>query len=189
MAHSRIVVTGSREWSDPAADQIIPLLYRTIDELLAAAAAERGKPDPGPALITHGDARGLDRIAAEIAADDGRTVLTCPAQWDTHTAECPDWHHDKPTCKMAGHRRNEQMLTGRYPGIAAQAGGPVTLADAVIGFPAHPRHADGSRGTWGAIDAALRMNIPVFVYLRGDGLHPEGGPARGMYRRYVLRIP
>ena len=62
-----VLVTGSRDWNDR--DAVIAALNR-VDGMFN----ER--------VLIHGDARGLDRMAAEIAAASGWTVLAMPASWD-----------------------------------------------------------------------------------------------------------
>ena len=63
-----ILVTGSRDWSDRM------LMEVTLDRVAQAARN-------GPILLRHGDARGADRMAAEVANRWGWTVEAYPADW------------------------------------------------------------------------------------------------------------
>ena len=79
----RIVVTGSRDWSnrDPIKD--------TFDRVYAKHGTD--------VTLINGTARGVDRIAAEVARSLGWQVIDVPADWDQYG-------------RSAGFRRNEQML-------------------------------------------------------------------------------
>lgn len=157
-----IVVTGSREFPTDAAGtaQVRAAVVTAARCLVAVALTEQAgaptevdgaDPVPTPKLrLIHGAAAGLDTLAAQVTADLGWIVTAVPAQWSEHTHACPQWHTDLPTCRMAGHRRNAQMLDM----------GP----DLVVGFPMHPKNSSGSRGTWGCIDAAVARKLPVLVY-------------------------
>jgi hypothetical protein len=81
---TRILVTGSRDWSAPA-----PVL----------AAIERVEArSSGPLVLVHGAARGLDSMAAELIRGRPRwTEEAHPADWATHG-------------RAAGHRRNAAMV-------------------------------------------------------------------------------
>ena len=81
---TRILVTGSREWTDPA-----PVL----------AAIERVEArSTGPLVLVHGAARGLDLLAARLVRGRPRwTEEAHPADWATHG-------------RAAGHRRNAEMV-------------------------------------------------------------------------------
>lgn len=63
MSERRILVTGSRDWTD-------------IDLVIQALL------DAGPGRVIHGAARGLDIIAAQAAEDEG---------WPKPEAHRPDW--------------------------------------------------------------------------------------------------
>lgn len=58
----RILVTGSRDWTDHSA--VIEALQKH-----------------GPGTLVHGDCRGLDRSAARIAQELGWPVEAWPANW------------------------------------------------------------------------------------------------------------
>lgn len=142
-----LMVTGSRSFAD--AEAMKAVLSTTARVLHPTAEM----------TLLHGRARGADALAATTAAELGWQVRSRPAQWDQHTAACPDWHAGMPTCKMAGHRRNAEML----------AEGP----DLVVGFPMHPwrlssatNRTDTSRGTWSTIKAALAAEITTLVWFQ-----------------------
>lgn len=84
----RLLVTGSRNW---------------CDHNLIRSALEEWKAK-GATVLIHGDARGADAIAAQIAADLGLQILSYPAQWAKYG-------------KKAGTLRNEQMLREGRPGV------------------------------------------------------------------------
>ena len=85
MSEQRILVCGSRTWSDMEA------LRTVLDP----------RPDDGVVLI-HGGARGADRLAGEYAAGRGWPVEVYPADWNRHG-------------KAAGPIRNKQMLDEGHP--------------------------------------------------------------------------
>jgi len=62
----RVIVTGSRHWTDVA--EVERALLRL----------------PRDAVIVHGAARGLDAIAARVAVEQGLTVEAHPADWGSH---------------------------------------------------------------------------------------------------------
>lgn len=76
----RILVTGSREWTDRDA----------IEQAL-------GRIPDGPHTLIHGNARGADLIACETAHALGWEIWGFPADWKRHG-------------KAAGPIRNRQML-------------------------------------------------------------------------------
>lgn len=82
----RLLVTGSRDWTDRARAR--KELKQVVDE--------HGLP----ATLIHGDARGLDRIAAHEARQLGMDIETYPADWAR-------WG------RRAGAIRNEQMVASR----------------------------------------------------------------------------
>ena len=79
----KIVVTGSRDWTDTA-------------RIRRALQAVPG----GPHVLLHGDCRGADRIAAGIARNLCWKVEAFPARWDLYG-------------KAAGPIRNREMLEER----------------------------------------------------------------------------
>ena len=89
----------------------------------------------GPNELAHGGARGLDEIAAEVAAELGLYVLPpwLPS-WATHG-------------RAAGHERNAEMIRE-------------SRALALLAWP-----DPGSRGTWQCAGEAVRERLPVVVTL------------------------
>ena len=79
----RVLVTGSRDWSDPKAAR--KLIVDRLAEL------------PGDSVIVHGAARGADRFAHQEAQKLGLLVEPHPADWDRHG-------------KSAGFVRNAEMV-------------------------------------------------------------------------------
>ena len=108
-----ILVTGSREWTDRF----------TIFSAL--------RQYPTCRLLIHGNARGADRIAAEIAEHLGFKIKSVPAQWDRYN-------------KAAGAIRNRVMLD--------------LNPDLVLAF--HSNLAV-SKGTKDCVEEAQRRKIPV----------------------------
>jgi hypothetical protein len=86
--HLRVVVTGSRHWTDEAT------IERELEALLPRA----------PIYLGHGGARGADRIAARIAHRLGFDIKPYLVQ----TAVDGPW-------PAAGHRRNARMLDTHRP--------------------------------------------------------------------------
>jgi len=87
----RLLVTGSRDWDDSA----------TVENALNAAWLDLGArtfAEPGRVTLVHGDARGLDRMAASIWLRLGYgEVEAKPADWGGHG-------------KRAGFVRNSEMV-------------------------------------------------------------------------------
>lgn len=134
-----ILVTGSRDWSDESA---------VVNTLIHRQYRDR---DLGPVLssnltLIHGDAPGLDTLAAEYARGSGWTVLAMPAQWDKHG-------------KAAGAMRNGEMvrvLVGlRRCGYECR----------VIAFP-----LPSSRGTWDCVKQARKAGFEAVIV--GDAKEP-----------------
>lgn len=153
----RVLVTGSREWAD----------YDLVDKALDAALALLQVPLTMQDTVTlvAGSATGLDTLAVVVAGGRGWKVEEHPAQWDKHTAACPAWHLSPmvlPTCKMAGHRRNHEMIA--------------LGADLVIAFPTGEEASGLSRGTWGCARAAKAAQLPTLVLWKGN-LFPWGPKA------------
>ena len=140
----RVLVTGSREWAD----------FDLVDQALDAALALLQVPLTMQDTVTlvAGGARGLDSLAAAVAGGRGWKVEEHPAQWDKHAADCPEWHLRpvmQKTCKMAGHRRNHEMVA--------------LGADLVIAFPTGEEKSGLSKGTWGCARAAMEAELPTLV--------------------------
>lgn len=86
MATFRILVTGSREWTDRERMR------------LALQSVARGQNSYGfPIVVVHGGARGADRMAGSLAR------ATPDATEEIHEA---DWSKGK----FAGHQRNQRMV-------------------------------------------------------------------------------
>lgn len=85
----RILVTGSRAWTDRTA-----VTKALFDEGVKVSPLGTKWSD---ITLVHGAARGLDTIAAEIASDLGMQVEAYPADWETFG-------------RAAGHRRNAVMV-------------------------------------------------------------------------------
>ena len=77
----KILVCGDRKWRDRS------MIFHTL----------RSHFSEIPITIIHGDCRGADRIAGEIAEDLGYTVAKVPADWNKYG-------------RAAGPIRNKQML-------------------------------------------------------------------------------
>lgn len=137
----RVLVTGSRDWSDLAA------VWRAI-------AAEYTK---GDITVVHGDCpTGADHFAHQwfsLDEDEGfsnfATEERHPADWERACDESchhkPRTKNGKPYCPMAGHLRNQKMVD--------------LGADVCLAFP-----LPDSRGTIDCIRRARAADIPVIVH-------------------------
>lgn len=112
--------------------------------------------------LVHGAAKGLDSLAAQAAQRRGWQIEGHPAQWDKHTGACPSWHQGMSTCKMAGHRRNHEMI-----GLGA---------DLLVSFPLGAENSGHSKGTWGCTRAAMQAGLPTVV-LWNNHFYPWGPAA------------
>lgn len=76
-----------------------------------------------PGVLVHGDAGGVDRIAASLAESWDWETLPVPAAWadcdltvPADLGGCPDWPHRKTNragveyCPYAGNRRNQALV-------------------------------------------------------------------------------
>lgn len=87
MADRRVLITGSRNWSDEWA----------IAEVLAIE-VKKAHLDGGDVVIVHGDCpTGADRIAQDICDRSGIATERHPADWNKHG-------------KAAGPIRNQEMV-------------------------------------------------------------------------------
>lgn len=126
----RVLVTGDREWTER------DIIYRAL--------LDACRLHYGIAALAHGDCRGADRIAAEVAATyvfvPRAAIKAYPALWDTHG-------------RSAGPIRNRAMYDDFHP-------------DLVLAF-----HDDlaKSRGTADMIRVACAGGTPVWHY-GSDGL-------------------
>jgi hypothetical protein len=110
----RVLVCGSRDWPYRG------LIRRVLEQ-------------SGATEIIHGDCRGADRIAGEIAKGMGLKVIAVPACWHLHG-------------KAAGPIRNQEML-GLHP-------------EKVIAFH---NDIENSRGTKDMVARARAAGIPVSI--------------------------
>ena len=69
----RILVTGSRDWTDGEAIRVALIL----------AWADAGYPSLNRVTVVHGGARGADAIAEALARRQGFATECHPAAWDT----------------------------------------------------------------------------------------------------------
>lgn len=100
----RILITGSRTWDDRQA------MFRTL----------RGYAGANDVTLVHGDAKGADRMAGEIAQQFGWTVEVHPADWDKYG-------------RSAGPKRNAKMLAlGADVVLAFRANGQSRGTDHMI---------------------------------------------------------
>ena len=123
------------------------------------------------AKLVHGDAQGVDRLAAAVVEQWGWDVAEMPAQWqrcdDSISVElggCPPRPHLKQGgargtyCPYAGPRRNQLMLD-TFPD-----------ADMALCFPGRDR---GSKsGTGDFIDRAIRAGL-IHMTFPLDLAHPQ----------------
>jgi hypothetical protein len=106
----RLIVSGSRYATQEQHIEVIGPV------LLAVCRRDLG-------VLAHGDAAGVDRIAAGCARTWGWQVKPVPARWgecDLTVPEdrggCPDWPHRKKRrdgrdyCPRAGWRRNQRLV-------------------------------------------------------------------------------
>ncbi len=121
----RLLVCGSRSWTDEA----------KVDEVL-----ERVTAGHSTVVLIHGDARGADRIAAEVARRRGWQVEAYPADWDRHG-------------RQAGMIRNREMLATAKP-------------DLVVAFL--DERSRPSVGTRHMIDQARREGLHGLVVRAGS---------------------
>lgn len=89
MTH-RILITGSRTWTDRAA------IAQAISDYLQSRRTSIGGAWPPP-IIVHGGARGADQLADAVACNWGWTPERHPADWNRHG-------------RSAGFRRNANMV-------------------------------------------------------------------------------
>ena len=165
----RLLVSGDRRFCDEGAVRDGLSLGLS---LLQAANGSKQLP-----LLVHGAAHGLDSLAATVAATWDWEVEARPAKWSEHDALCPPYHAGQATCKMAGHRRNAEMLDPR-PGL-------------LVAFPLHKRALTPgtdrrmtSRGTWSMVSLAMRAQVPTVVLWRGR-FHPADQAAAAMLAAHV----
>lgn len=86
----RILITGSRTWTDRTA------IAHAISDYLHSVGTRIGGAWPFP-IVVHGGARGADQLADAVARNWGWTPERHPADWDRHG-------------RAAGFRRNAEMV-------------------------------------------------------------------------------
>lgn len=116
----RVLVTGSRDWEDR--------------DLVEAALLAETDPSGLPMVLIHGGARGLDRVAADLAGVLGWREVPFPVKK-------ADWRYHG---RAAGPLRNQKMVD--YG------------ADICLAFPL-PK----SQGTWDCLRRAKAAGIPTKV--------------------------
>lgn len=116
----KVLVTGDREWTDGFA-------------ILYVLGALKWIYDPTEVIVIHGDARGADRLAAEIALDLGYSVKPYPANWDKYG-------------KSAGPIRNQHMLDDN--------------PDIELAFAFH-NDLGKSKGTKDMVERLKKAKVPV----------------------------
>jgi len=168
MTAARILMTGSRSWTDKQA---------STDALNAGLALLDATPVES--RLVHGAAKGADLLLAQTATALGMAVEAHPAQWSVHTPACPDWDRRNQTCKLAGHRRNAEMIA--------------LGADVCLAFPTHGYHlapgesrTNTSRGTWNCAEQAKNAGLATLVVWAG-ALYPFGEAGAQMLRRDAER--
>lgn len=147
----RLLVTGSRKWSDKN------LVWRAIMDGVIACTPIGSRPSTHPfreMRLDHGDAVGLDKLAAQQAQSFGMQVVPHAANWKICDGDDCTPGHRRPRsdgtdyCPTAGHRRN-QLMVDLTPTL-------------VLAFPIGG--AQGSRGTFDCATRAQRAGLPVFWY-------------------------
>lgn len=154
----RILVTGSRNWTDEKS------VAKCINVALKFFESEASC-----STLIHGNARGADKIAAGIADDLGLTVESHPAHWNVHNKNCPRvdpknggcWK-GRDSCKRAGFRRNIEMIS---------SGANILLAFI----------KDDSPGASGTLNLWLQEDRPVII-CRQSGDNPVKGEFINMNR-------
>jgi hypothetical protein len=137
----RILVTGSRDWSDA---DTIRKAFRTYS---------RDVLIPSDVMVVHGAAHGADNLAGKIAHMFGMMTEEHPANWDDCGDDCgPEhWRYrmGKPYCPRAGFKRNELMVN--------------LGADVCVAFI-----RNGSKGASMTARMAEKAGIPVHRYIQDD---------------------
>ena len=94
MADFRVLVTGSRDWTD------VPAVYDALNRVLAE------HPQRSVVVVHGACSKGADAIADHVARDLGLRVERHPADWDSYG-------------KRAGFKRNAEMVAlGAALGLA-----------------------------------------------------------------------
>lgn len=133
----RVLVTGSRLWSDAA----------RIERVLKGVREQDAFAD---ATLVHGNARGVDQMAAAAWIALGGVALPFKARWSQCARACPPNHlkqgaNGRWYCPTAGHRRNQRMVDGG--------------ADLCLAFS-----RDDSAGTNDCVRRCQGAGIPVLLF-------------------------
>jgi hypothetical protein len=120
-----VIVTGSRH------------LTRAHRPLVAKALRSYAPWQP---ILLHGDARGADRLASDVAAELWFDEVPMPAQWE-------------PDGRAAGPIRNEAICL-----VAEQ----LALCGYTVVVEAFP--GPSSRGTWDMVNRAKKRGWQVYVH-------------------------
>ena len=113
----RLLITGDRNWTDKA----------RIAEILKEF-------DPEQTILSHGGARGADRLAGEVAREMGMPVMVFHAKWEEHG-------------RAAGPIRNNHMLVTTDPHL-------------VVAFH---NDIENSKGTGHMVRESAKKNYTVVV--------------------------
>lgn len=138
MSEYRILITGSRHWTDRRA--LVAALCKEIVD---------GLELHDQITVVHGNAKGADLMARGIALDHLINEESHPADWDRCASECDPTHRRRTHlgtrdsyCPTAGLRRNAAMVA-----LGAQV---------CLGFP-----LGASRGTRHCMRLAREAGIRV----------------------------
>lgn len=98
----RLLVTGSRAWD-------------RADVIESVLKGIRAQPHFADAVLVHGDAAGVDRMAAAAWIAMGGQHDPQRARWRQCVRACPPGHQKRRRdgtryCPTAGHRRNQRMV-------------------------------------------------------------------------------
>lgn len=130
MSHLRVLVTGSRSWTDTD----------TIHNALLAAWSDAIEADYDGITVIHGGAAGADTIADQWAhnhREHGVQVEQHNADWEGPCADtCPPGHRKARRdgtdyCPLAGHRRNQVMVNKAPVVLAFQRAKSTGTADCI----------------------------------------------------------
>lgn len=139
MNEARILITGSRAWSDA----------QLLADTLLDAWHDATQDGYDSIVIVHGGAEGADTLAELWARGNGLDFELHEADWEECAPNCPPGPGHRKTnrrgdeyCPTAGHRRNQRMV---------DAG-----ADLVVAFLVGP-----AKGTRDCMRRAEKARLPV----------------------------
>ena len=138
----RILVTGSRDWSNVETIRQALLDHTSDVEYVSDV------------LIVHGAATGADTLSGRIARNFGFMVEEHPANWDDCGDDCNPEHwryryDNTPYCPRSGYKRNALMVN--------------LGADICLAFI-----RNGSKGAGMTARMAEKAGIPVHRYIQDD---------------------